>query len=320
MEVNKNIIEALKNSKRVAIFIHINPDGDCLGSASALKEALVSLNKTVDIFSDSLVPENYLFIKHLNEVKHDDKVEGYDLLVAVDCPDAKRVGKYAKYFATHENTICIDHHKSRENYTKLTHVEIVSSAALMIYYYVKELTELNVHMAEAIYAGISSDTGCFIHSNTTSEEHAVCAKLIDLGFDLTRANDMLFKFTPLSKFELTKRAYTNAEFFADGKIGMFKFTKKDLSETGADISDTTGLVNQITNVNGCEIGIMMYEQENGLFRCSLRSSGKIDVALIAEQFGGGGHMFASGCNVFGCLNTAKKKIVAACIKEVKKLG
>ena len=320
MEINKNIVDILKNSERVAIFVHINPDGDCLGSASALKEALVSLNKQVDIFSDSVIAENYLFIKHLNEVKYEDKVSGYDLLVAVDCSDSKRLGKYAKYFVNHDNTIVLDHHKTSEKYAKLSHVELVSSAALIIYYYVKELTAINVDMAEALYAGISSDTGCFVHSNTTSEEHEVCAKLIDYGFDLNNANVLLFKYTPLSKFELTKRAYMNAEFFADGKIGMFKFTKKDLAETGADISDTTGLVNQITNVNGCEIGIMLYEQENGLFRCSFRSNGKIDVSTIAEQFGGGGHMFASGCNVFGCLNTAKKKIITACMKEVRKLG
>ena len=111
-----------------------------------------------------------------------------------------------------------------------------------------------------------------------------------------------------------------AEFFANGKVGLFKFTLKDIEETGADINDTTGLVNQITNVNGCEVGIMLYEKEKGLFRCSLRSAGNVDVAVIADQFGGGGHAFASGCNVFGCLNTAKNKIVTACIKEVKKLG
>ena len=320
MEINKTIIETLKNSERVAIFVHINPDGDCLGSASALKQALVSLNKTVDIYSDSIIPENYFFIKHIDEVKYDDSVSGYDLLVAVDSSDAKRLGKFGKYFGSHENTVCLDHHKTNENYAKINHVELVSSAALVIYYYVKELTTLTPEMAEALYAGISSDTGCFMHSNTTSEEHEVCAKLIEYGFDLTRANDMLFKFTPLSKFELTKRAYMNAEFFADGKIGMFKFTKKDLADTGADINDTTGLVNQITNVNGCEIGIMMYEQENGLFRCSFRSSGRVDVSIIATQFGGGGHLFASGCNVFGCLNTAKKKIITACMKEVRKLG
>ena len=320
METNKNIIDILKNSEKVAIFIHINPDGDCLGSASALKEALVSLNKQVDIFSDSIIPENYLFIKHMSEVKYEDKVSGYDLLVAVDSSDTKRLGKYGKYFANFENTVCLDHHKTNENYAKINHVELLSSAALLIYYYVKELTTLTPEMAEALYAGISSDTGCFMHSNTTSEEHEVCAKLIEYGFDLTRANDMLFKYTTLAKFELTKRAYMNAEFFADGKIGMFKFTKKDLADTGADINDTTGLVNQITNVNGCEIGIMMYEQENGLFRCSFRSSGRVDVSIIATQFGGGGHLFASGCNVFGCLNTAKKKIITACMKEVRKLG
>lgn len=321
MKTNNDIVNALKNSKRVAIFIHTNPDGDCLGSASALKQALVSLNKEVDIFSDSPIPDNYMFIKYMDEVRHDENVEGFDLHVSVDCPDAKRSGKYSIYFNKIDNTVSIDHHKSRECFAKLSHVvEDCSSAALLIYYYVKELTDLNVDIATALYAGISSDTGCFMHSNTSSEEHRVAAELIDYGFNLDMVNQYLFKYTTLAKFDLTKRAYTGAEFFANGKVGLFKLVAKDIIETGADLSDTTGLVNLITNVNGCEVGIMLYEKENGLFRCSLRSSGRVDVSVIAEQFGGGGHMYAAGCNIFGCLKTAKAKIVNACTKEVKKLG
>ena len=321
MKINNDIVNALKNSNKVAIFIHTNPDGDCLGSASALKQALVSLNKEADIFSDSPVPENYKFMKCMNEIRYDDNVEGYDLHVAVDCPETKRFGKYSSCFNKIENTVCIDHHKSREPFAKYSHVkEDSSSAALLVYYYVKELTELNVDIATALYAGISSDTGCFMHSNTTSEEHRIVADLIDFGFDLDVVNQYLFKYTTLAKFDLTKRAYTGAEFFANGKVGLFKLVAKDIIETGADLSDTTGLVNLITNVNGCEVGIMLYEKENGLFRCSLRSAGRVDVSIIAEQFGGGGHMYAAGCNIFGCLKTAKTKIVNACTKEVRKLG
>ena len=318
MEINKNIVDALLNSSRVAIFVHINPDGDCLGSASALKQALVSLNKEVDIFSDSKVAENYNFIKYISDVKYDNEVNGYDLHLAVDCSDLKRLGKYAQQFKKIENTVLIDHHKTQEDYAKLVHREIVSSASLIVYYYVKALTQINADIACAIYSGISSDTGCFMHSTTTNLEHEICAELIKYNFDLDNANKMLFKYTTLAKFGLVKRAYAGAEFFANGKVGIFKLTKKDMVECGADISDTTGLVNQITNVNGCEIGIIIYEQEEGLFRCSLRSSGKYDVSVIAEQFGGGGHMFAAGCNLFGCLNTAKKKIITACVKEVNK--
>lgn len=321
MKINQDIVNALKNGNKVAIFIHTNPDGDCLGAASALKQALVSLNKQVDIFSDSIIPENYMFIKGMDEVKYDDIVTGYDLHVVVDCPDIKRAGKYYTQFNKINNTVCIDHHKSRDIFAKYSHVDSsYSSASLLVYYYIQEIGTITSDIASALYAGISSDTGCFMHSNTTSEEHRVVADLIEYGFDLNLANEMLFKYTTMAKFELTKRAYAGAEFFANGKVGLFKFTLKDIEETGADINDTTGLVNQITNVNGCEVGIMLYEKEKGLFRCSLRSAGNVDVAVIADQFGGGGHAFASGCNVFGCLNTAKNKIVTACIKEVKKLG
>lgn len=320
MEINKTILNALKQSNKVAIFIHINPDGDCLGSASALKQALVSLNKTVDIYSDTQPSENYNFIKYVDEIKIGDYEGGYDLHVALDCSDLKRLGKYSTVFKNVDNNVCIDHHKTNDGFAKVCHVEIVSSAALILYYYVKELTELNKDIACAIYAGISSDTGCYLHSNTTSLEHIITAELIDYGFDLDFANRMLFKFTTLSKFELFKKALGSAEFFANGKVGLLKLTKKDLIEANADINDTTGLVNEITNVNCCEVGIIIYEQESGLFRCSLRSKSIVDVSVIATQFGGGGHERAAGCNIFGCLKTARNKIVSACVKEVHRAG
>ena len=315
MKINNDIVKTLKESNKVAIFIHTNPDGDCLGGASALKQALVLLNKTVDIFSDSKVSENYSFIKYVNEIRYDENVAGYDLHVAVDCSDLKRLAKYDKYFNTIDNTIVIDHHKTSEKYSRLSHVESgMSSVCLILYYYIKELCGLNMEIAQSLYAGISSDTGCFIHSNTTSLEHLVAAELIDYGIDLDYANQMLFKYTTLAKFELNKRALAGAEFFADGKIGLIKLTKQDLIQSHAELNDTTGLVNQITNVNCCEIGVIIYEQEHGLFRCSLRSKNSVDVSAIAQEFGGGGHERAAGCNIFGCLNTVKKKIVSVCQK------
>ena len=320
MEINKDIVKQLQESNKVAIFVHINPDGDCVGSASALKQMLVSMGKTVDIYSDTQPSENYRFIKHVDEIKSDAYEGGYDLHVAVDCADLKRTGKYSSVFNKVDKTICLDHHKTNDGFAKLTHVEIVSSAALLIYQYIKAMSELNADIAAALYAGLSSDTGCFLHSNTTSLEHKVAAELIDYGFDLDYSNRMLFKYTTMAKFELTKRALSSTEFFANGKVGIFKLTRKDLEETNANISDTTGLVNEITNVNCCEVGIIIYEQERGLFRCSLRSKSCVDVSVIAEQFGGGGHERAAGCNIFGCLKTAKNKIVSACIKEVHKAG
>lgn len=320
MEINKDIVKKLHECNKVAIFVHINPDGDCIGSASALKQLLMSMGKTADIYSDTPPSDNYRFIKFVDEIKTEEYEGGYDLHIAVDCSDLRRVGKYSTDFNKLDNTVCIDHHKTNDGFAKVTHVEIVSSAALMMYYYVKELGKLNADIATAIYAGISSDTGCYLHSNTTSLEHTVTAELIDYGFDLDYANRMLFKYTTLAKFELTKRALGSAEFFANGKVGILKLTKKDLEETNADISDTTGLVNEITNVNCCEVGIIIYEQERGLFRCSLRSKSAVDVSVIANQFGGGGHERAAGCNIFGCLKTAKNKIVSACVKEVHKVG
>ncbi len=318
MKINSEILKTLKESKKVAIFFHIKPDGDCLGAASALKQALLILGKDVDIYSHSPIPKNYLFIKHINEVKYDNFTKDYDLHIAVDLSELKRMGKFATVFNRIKNTVCLDHHLTRDDFAKITHNENLSSASLVVYYYILQLVSLNADIACALYAGISSDTGCFMHSSTTSLEHKVSAELIDYGFDLNLANSMLFKYTPLSKFELYKKAYSNAQFFANGRIGMFILTMKDLQETGADVTDTAGMVNQITNVESCKIGAIIYEQERGLFKCSLRGKSEIDVSKVCEQFGGGGHLNAAGCNIFGTLNTVKDKLVKACVEQLSK--
>ena len=318
MIINNQAINKLKSAEKIAIFIHINPDGDCLGSASALKQALVSLNKQVDIFCDSPVAEQYKFIKYINEINNKTTLS-YDLLVSVDCSDAKRMGEYSKMFVEHENTLEIDHHQTNEQYANVNVVEDVSSTCFIIYHYIKALeVKIDADIATALYSGIATDTGCFQHSNVTSLDHIVCAELIDCGIDLYYVNSQLFKYCTLSRFELFKTALASAKFFFEGKLGIMSITRVDLKRTKAQLSDTTGIVNSITNVNGVEIGVMIYEEKPGLFKCSFRSSGNVDVSALANKnFGGGGHKFAAGCNIFGSLNTVINKVVEACKSELE---
>ena len=312
MIINKQVINKLKNAKNVGIFVHINPDGDCLGSASALKQALVSLNKQADIFCDFEIPERYHYVKYLNQVNNKTCMS-YDLLVAVDCADRKRMGVYSTMFAEHENTIKIDHHDTFDDYAHINVREVVSSTCLILYYYLKALdVEITADIASALYMGIATDTGSFQHSNTTSEEHIIAAELIKTGFNLTEANEFLFKYCTRNRFELLKTALSSSKFFYNGRLGIITITQNDLRKTNTTISDTTGIVDYITNINGIDVGVNIYETKQGLFKCSFRSRGKVDVGKIAESFGGGGHKFAAGCNIFGSASTVIKKLVEVC--------
>lgn len=312
MVINKQVITKLKNANNVGIFVHINPDGDCLGSASALKQALVSLNKQADIFCDFTIDERYKFAKYISEINNKTCMS-YDLLVAVDCADRKRMGEYMNMFMEHENTINFDHHDTPDNYAHINVREVVSSTCLILYYYIKALgVEITPDIANALYMGIATDTGSFQHPNTTSEEHLVASELIKTGFDLTRANEQLFKYCSRSRFELLKSALSSSKFFYNGKLGIITITQNDLKRTKATVSDTTGIVDYITNINGIYVGVNIYETKPGLFKVSFRSRGVVDVNKIAESFGGGGHKFAAGCNIFGSASTVINKVIEAC--------
>lgn len=316
MKINKQVIEKLKSAKNVGVFVHIVPDGDCFGAASALKQALVSLNKQVDIFCDSEISKQFLSIPCISEVNNKTCLS-YDLLVAVDCADRKRMGEYSTMFMEHENTIKIDHHETLDNFATINVCEKVSSTCLILYYYIKEMgVEITAGIADALYTGIATDTGSFQHSNTTAEEHIVAAELIKTGFDLTHTNEQMFKYCSRPRFELIKLALAGSVFFYDGKLGIITITQNDLKQTKTNISDTGGIVDLITNINGIYVGVNMYETKAGLFKVSLRSRGIVDVNKIASSFGGGGHKYAAGCNIFGTKTTVMKKVIEAC-KELK---
>lgn len=318
MKINKEAINMIKNSNNVAIFVHIKPDGDCLGCASALKEALLQLGKKVDIYCDDEVPSNFMFLAHINDVNKPLISENdYDLAIAVDASDLKRIGKYAELFKSIKNSIKFDHHKTIENFATINIVEPTSSACLILYYYILQFAKINKEIACALYAGISSDTGCYVHTNTTSEDHYVSAKLIDYGFDLNQANYYLFKLRTKPQIMLAQVAFNSLQFLQDGKLAILSITEKDFKETNTSQKDTFFLPDIVINIEGVKVGVAISEEKNGLFRCSFRSVGDYDVSLLAQIFGGGGHKNASGCNIFGHLPTVIKKIETEFIKLYK---
>ena len=308
MRFDKRLIEELKNRKKVAIFTHKRPDGDCFGAASALKQALTKLGAKCDIYCDGIINDNYLFIKHIDKV-NEVTLNSYDLGVAVDCSDLNRLGKYATLFTSIDNTLKIDHHKTAEDFAKINHVEILGSTCEILYDLIKELgVELDADIATSLYAGVASDTGCFMHDSTTSNTHFVAGKLLEYGFDLDKANYLLFKRKTIGQINLLKTALSHLRFICDKKVAITYLTRKDFQEFGCANTETFGIVNTCVDIDIVDIGVLISEDKPGLYACSFRGKGKVDVSKICEEFGGGGHVRASGCNIFGTHNTVMSKI------------
>ena len=308
MIIPKELINLLKNSTNVAIFSHVRPDGDCLGSASALKSALNQLGKNVDLYCDCILSDNYLFIKHM-DVLNKPTCINYDLAIVVDCSDEARIGQYIEIYQKASHSIKIDHHKTYSDFAEINFVQQVGSTCEILYFIIKEMgVKIDSDIACALYAGISSDTGCFMHNNTTSDAHKIAGELLKVGFNLDIANYNLFKRRTIGQINLLKTALNNMKFVSNGKVAISYLTIKDFKANNTRNTETYGIVNTLVDIDSVDIGVLISEDKPNLYTCSFRSKGGIDVSQICQEFGGGGHLNASGCNIFGAYKNVIDKI------------
>lgn len=307
MTVNNEILEVIKSSNNVAICCHIRPDADCLGSASALKSTLLKLGKSVDIFCDSEISDNYLFLPHIDKINPQPR--NYDLVIAVDCAEISRTGSY-NYLFDYPNTLSIDHHLfgSNANFCKYLVKEDLSSTAEILFHIINALdVNMDADICTGLYAGMASDTGGFMHSNTTANLHKIVGQVMEFVPNIVDINYFLFKKRTKGQIELMKTALNNMKFICNGKVAVTFLTDKDFKKSNTINSETFGLVDICVNIEDVEIGILISEKSPNLYSVSLRGRNR-NVSIIAEAFGGGGHKLASGCNIFGTHNTVIEKL------------
>lgn len=317
MSLYKEIFNKINRSKKVAVISHKSPDGDCLGSGMAMYYILKKMDKNVDLYCDDSIHQNYAFLVnncYNSELKNVD----YDLVISVDCGDLKRLGKFEQMYVNHSNTINIDHHMTNENFGVINCVEPERSSTCELLYdiFVSNECEIDLNTATALYCGIATDTGCFIHNNTKENTHIVAGKLIGTGIDLDYIHYNLFKKKSLPELRLLEESLKSLELFSDNKIAISYITQKVLKKYKQNENAYIGVVNMITNLEESEVGVSMVELKDNSYKISLRSKGRIDVSVIAQKFGGGGHKMAAGCKIFGKAHKVIKLLVEAINQEL----
>lgn len=305
----------LNKSKKVAIISHINPDGDCLGSAVGLGLYLKSIGKSVNFFCDDEIHTNFSFL--VKDYFNLEFTNDYDLLISVDCSDISRMGQYGDYYKEHKNTINIDHHKTNNMFAKFNLVnEIASSTCEILYDFISyNNLVVNDNIAQAIYSGLMTDTGCFLHNNTTPHVHLVASELLKYNIDLDTVHYYLNKRKTIKQLMLLQVALKSLTLYCDNKISMIKLTQADFKETDTTEKEVIGVVNYAVNLDDVEIAVLMSECVPNCFQISFRSKGRCDVSLLASAFGGGGHKMAAGCKICGKLENVVEKI----LKEAKSI-
>ncbi|SKA76502.1 phosphoesterase RecJ domain-containing protein [Clostridium sp. USBA 49] len=312
------IINKIKCSENIGITFHISPDGDSLGSALALMIGLKKINKNVYIICNDNIPDIYDFLPYIKELSVDSyKINNIDCIIVLDCGNFSRISANLDLNNKEYTLINIDHHISNEKYGDLNYISPTSAAVGEIIYELLKLLYVPVDkdMATCLYTSIISDTGGFKHSNTTSTTHKIAGELIDIGIDHSEIYRMLFENVKFERVKLYGKVIDAMYLSKDKNICIMKLTKEMLDEIGIEASDTSDIISIGVNIDTVEVTVLLKETDKGT-KVSLRSKSIVDVRKIAEYFGGGGHIRASGILINKPLKETENLIIKAIEKEL----
>lgn len=320
----KEALAFIEGHASFLVVSHVQPDGDAISSTTVVAWLLDKLGKKAVLANESLLPDRLSFLDRFHDIvsmkltKPSEPPTSYDAVIAVDCADYRRIGELTQWFAPDSALLNIDHHPTNDGFGSVNVIRPEAAATVEILYDLIELAGLPLDLgsANAIYTGLLTDTGGFRYSNTSPRVMEIAAKLLALGVSGSELADHLLEKMTIGKLKLLQTALSRLTFSDNLEIGWLYMTKDDLRECGAVADDLEGIVNYALNVDGVEVGILFKETESGQVKASMRSAGKADVAAIAQTFGGGGHVRASGCTLEGPIASASALLVEAVRKAL----
>ena len=306
-----NLKECLQGVESVAILGHIRPDGDCIGSCLSLYNYIETYFPKIEakVYLQDFMPE-FLMLKNADKIVHDDQENKvYDLCFSLDSADKARHGEFVKYFDTAKKTIGIDHHISNVGFAQEHLIISDASATAEIMYDLIGKDHLTKEIAECIYLGMAHDTGVFQYSNASPKTFRVVADLLETGIDASKIVDETFYQKSYVQNQILGRTLMESILMMDGKVIVGVVRLKDMEFYGVTPKSLDGIVSQLRYTRGVEVAVFLYELEQGHYKISMRSNGKVNVSSIAGSLGGGGHVKAAGCEVSGEYHEVVEKLL-----------
>lgn len=302
-----SLIEALAAAESVLVTSHANPDGDAVGSQSALARGLESLGKRVLVWNHDPTPTLYqAFTEGIEWTVSDlPPAADFDLLFYVECPTPERTGhEQVPSIATVVN---VDHHLGNTDYGH--HNWVVPEAASVSILIHDLLLDLNVtvteDMADGLLLGLTTDTGGFRFSNTTAAAHRSAAEMLEAGGSPERIARRIYESRSAASVRLLGEVLQTLDLSHGGRVATITLTHDHLQAARASRQDTEGLIDYPRSIDGVDIAVLYRELDNDRFKISLRSRGETSVEAIARRHGGGGHRNAAGCELSGPLDSAR---------------
>ena len=315
------IAAQLMTAEHIVLSTHVNADGDGAGSQAAVAAWLAALGKQPRIVNPTPFPPHFRYlvedewIVDLGDARFEQVCARAQLLLVLETGEPKRIGKVLNALAG-KTTCVIDHHPAAEHgFEGLTFLDPEACATGELVFdllHVANAAEPWARScAEGIYTAIVTDTGSFRFSNTTFRAHLVAGDMIRRGVDPEATYKQLFATVPLRRIKLLRAALDHLETDAELPITWLSVPRVIAQETDATSEDMEGLVDHARSIEGTEVALLFRETADGGTKVSLRSNGETDVNAIARQFGGGGHVKASGAVIAGGLEAARARVLDA---------
>ncbi len=318
----------LDRHARVLLTTHENPDGDGVGAAVALAAHLKALGRQARIVVTPALPENLRFLDPEGWIEahdpggvHRDLAAWPDAWLLVDASEPHRMGPlFTAFEGTTAARACLDHHlkDAPQGFDAEFTDAAASASAELVYDLVRPVRPgpLPAVMAQALYAGLVSDTGNFRHSNTTPKVHRIAADLIAQGVHPARTFNALYQTATPAKLRLFGRALGSLSLKDGGRFAYVTVTRADLTACGATHEDLDELVEEPRKLRGVEVAALFSETADGRSKVSLRSRERVDVNVVCRRFGGGGHRLASGAKAAMPLGEFVTQVEAAVLGQM----
>jgi phosphoesterase RecJ-like protein len=303
----KDVLKQIECHQRFLLTSHARPDGDAIGSALACCQILRSLGKEAEVVLRDGVPRIYQPLPFADTVIQSQRVNGnYEAAIVLECDSIQRTrleGLENRFL------INIDHHLTGRAFGNVNWIDPDAVAtAEMVYRLARAVdAEITPEIATCLYTAVLTDTGSFMFAGTNEHTFALARELVRAGADPAYCARNVYFGHSTAKMRLLGAALSNLH--RQGRLAWISVTGEQMQQCGAKEEDCEGLVNYALSIQDVEVAAFFRELPDGRYRVSLRSKGGLNVAAVAEQFGGGGHECASGCSVDGPLSTAVARVL-----------
>jgi bifunctional oligoribonuclease and PAP phosphatase NrnA len=320
-QIVKRILDEIRDLNNFCVVGHIRPDGDCIGSQLGLALALQNAGKKVRCWNEDAVPQKLRFLDTEKLFEKPHAGEKFDCVIATDCASFERLGKAGEHIQDRKLFINIDHHTSNTRYADINWVAGKEPSCGELIYKLLRAANWTVTkpIADCLFTAVSTDTGSFQYSTTRPGTYHVAGDLVKRGANLAKICDEVYQSYSLQRVRLLRHVYNSFKLTHNDQIAYFWLKQKDFARTGAERSDTEGMIEHVRDIEPVVVACAFEELEPELMRISLRSkNGKVNVNEIAAQFGGGGHSAAAGARIPGKPISVQRRVVAAIKKALNR--